>query len=175
MKQRAPGQGRYAQLEREQRWAVAGLPPGVREPADIRDVYIRGTTLRLRRVERGEEVLWKLAQKVRLDGASPEHVKLTNMYLTEAEHEVLTALPGAELTKTRWRINHAGHTLGVDQFHGHLEGLVLAEVELADSEEHLQMPAWARRDVTDDDRFSGGSLAWATPEDVRALIEELTR
>jgi CYTH domain-containing protein len=155
---RVAGEGRYAHVEREQRWLLSEVPPGVSEPIAIFDLYITGTRLRLRRMA-GPEVVFKLGQKVRPVAESPEVVHLTNMYLSEAEHATLVGLGGAELHKTRWHGMHAGRRMAVDEFHGHLAGLVLAEVELEVDEPRLAMPSFALAEVTDDDRYSGGSLA----------------
>ena len=110
---------------------------------------------------------------MRPDPDSPELVKLTNLYLSAQEHAVLAGVDGAELRKTRWRVDLAGRSIAVDQFEGPFAGLVLAEVELDRDEPRLPTPTFAVIEVTDDDRFSGGALAHATPADVRALLDEI--
>ena len=171
---RRPGQGRYAHVEREQRWIAASVPADAVRTASILDRYIVGTRLRLRRVATPGETLLKLGQKVRIDVQDPEVVKLTNVYLSEQEYEVLAALPAAELSKTRWEIPWQGRTVAIDQFHGRLDGLVLAEVELSPDDVHLELPAFATRDVTNDDRFSGGALASATDASIAELLRVAT-
>lgn len=175
MTSRTPGEGRYAHVEREQRWVLADLPADVHTPSAIVDRYVTGTRLRLRRVETDGQVVHKLAQKVRPQPADPETVRLTNLYLSPEEHAVLAVLAAAELRKTRWRTAWADRALAIDQFEGHLAGLVLAEVELGVDEDRLPVPPFALADVTDDDRFSGGSLAAATPAQVAALLAHRTR
>jgi hypothetical protein len=76
---RQPGEGRYAQLEREQRWLLKELPPGVTNERVIVDHYWTGTTLRLRMIQDHDEVVYKLCQKVRRDTDNPEMVKITNV------------------------------------------------------------------------------------------------
>lgn len=71
MNERAPGRGRYAHPEREQRWLLDAVPHGSTRSAEIHDWYITGTRLRLRRVEDGNALLFKLAQKVRADRHDP--------------------------------------------------------------------------------------------------------
>ena len=171
---RVPGEGPYARLEREQRWVLAGLPPGVDQPVSITDLYIAGTRLRLRRMAQGDTVVRKLAQKVRPDGAGPSLVKLTNLYLSEEEYAVLAVLGGRWLTKIRWRWWDAGRHLAVDEFGGPLTGLVLAETELGPDEPRIEAPALAVAEVTDDDRFSGGALSATTSAEGRALLAETT-
>jgi CYTH domain-containing protein len=173
MTSRVPGSGRYSKREREQRWVLNRLPTGVVDPVEIRDLYLRDTQLRLRKIESPEEVIWKLGQKIRLRPESPEIVKMTNVYLDEHEYQVLLKLEGAQLLKTRWHWTWEHRRLSVDVFGGHLKGLVLAEIELDSDESLLGLPNGALVDVTRDDRFSGGALAWLTPGDATRLLDEL--
>ncbi|HUQ39568.1 MAG TPA: hypothetical protein VM030_05395 [Acidimicrobiales bacterium] len=167
---RSPGQGRYAAVEREQRWLLDRLPSGLERPSRIIDHYLEGTRLRLRRVEIGSVTTYKLGQKVRVSEDSPEVVKLTTMYLSADEYAALARLPAAELRKTRYMMHRAGHRFSIDRFYGHLEGLLLAEIELAVGQPLLPDPPEARLDVTRDDRFSGGTLAGMTADDLAALL-----
>jgi CYTH domain-containing protein len=170
MSDRRPGEGRYAQVEREQRWLVASIPALLGPPVEIVDRYLVGTTLRLRTVDDGQRRIHKLCQKVRLDPGDPTMVKLTNLYLTAEEHAVLATLPAAVLVKVRSHLDVDGQVVAVDRFGGRLDGLVLAEVELAEEERPWPLPPFAERDVTHDDRFSGGSLAVADDAAVAALL-----
>lgn len=170
---RLPGEGRYAQVEREQRWLLPRLPDGLVDPTSIVDVYLTGTRLRLRKVT-GSDVVYKLGQKVRPDENSPALVKLTNMYLSEREHAQLLLLPGCELRKTRWRYPGLSGTVLVDEFRGHLAGLVLAETELGPDDDLWSLPIAGAADVTADDRFSGGFLASLTAPQVLHLFAVVT-
>lgn len=172
MNGRRPGNGRHAHPEREQRWLLGAVPKGARPWCEIADRYLAGTTLRVRRVEGADGVVHKLTQKIRPVPDDPGLVMLTTMYLPEDEVSALAGLPGCELRKTRWRVEVDGRQVAVDAFRDRLEGLVLAETELAVHEDRLPLPAFAIRDVTDDDRFSGGSLAAADDAEVRALLAE---
>lgn len=169
-RQRRPGRGRHARVEREQRWALRQRPDGLIEPTPIVDRYLIGTRLRLRQVDTGSSAVYKLGQKVRPVEASPELVKLTNIYLIESEYEVFRRLPARELRKTRWRLPATSRQIIVDEFHGHLAGLVLAEIELAPGEPLGALPGVPAVDVTLDDRFSGGHLAAAGVAEVRELL-----
>ena len=170
MPDRTPGEGAYAKPEREQRWLLSRLPDDVVDPVDIRDRYLTGSTLRLRRVRSGTGSVYKLGQKVRASPDSPERLSLTNMYLSEHEFDLLGQLEGPSLRKTRWRWPIGGHTLSVDRFEGRLEGLILAEVELGEDEPLLPAHGLALADVTAEDRFSGGRLAHLTTEEAAALL-----
>jgi CYTH domain-containing protein len=167
---------KYSRVEREQRWLLRSVPVGARGPAEILDRYLTGTTLRLRQVTSADgEVVRKLGQKVRDDPRSPSRVQMTNIYLQPHEHALLAALPGAELRKTRRHIDAGGRAFAIDELHGPLEGLILAEVELEAGEPDRTQPSFAFLEVTEDDRFSGGRLAHATDADIAALRAVLAR
>ena len=167
---RRPGEGRYARLEREQRWLLSQVPTGTTGLARIRDRYLAGTRLRLRHVADGKGEVFKLGQKVRTDEADPERVKITNLYLDADEYAKLVLLPGADLEKTRGWLRVDGYRVAVDEFEGRHRGLVLAEVELGTDDDSLAKPAFAIRDVTHDDRYSGGALALASDRAIVSLI-----
>ena len=168
-----PRHRRYARVEREVRYRLPGvpeLPPGGRV-LRIEDRYLHGTGLRLRRVEEaGRETLLKLGQKVRLDPASPFAVAHTTMYLTQAEHEALSVLPGHGLRKSRHLVPlREGVQVAVDVFHGPLSGLVTVEIDLGErprtprGQEHDDVARLLSGgvDVTEDERHTGGALSAA--------------
>lgn len=70
------------------------------------------------------------------------------------------------ISKTRWIVIHRGHKWEVDEFHGALEGLVLAEIELVSEGDAIAIPPFIGREVSDDPRFFNSALSEAeyTPE-----------
>ena len=74
----------------------------------------------------------------------------------------MNTLPGVRIKKLRHRLQRlSGIVIAVDEFQGELEGLVIAEAEF-DTPERLaafDMPEFAVREITDDLRFTGASLA----------------
>lgn len=156
---RTPGEGRYAHPERERRFLVAGPVPHSCDVCLLEDRYLDGLRMRLRRVSvGGTAVAWKLTQKVRRDPADPTTVRLTNVYLDPGEWDLLRALPGTDLTKTRTLLG----PWAVDVFGAGLAGLELAEVEVADPAAALEIPRWIGVEVSRDERYAGVSLARAT-------------
>jgi CYTH domain-containing protein len=115
--------------------------------------------------------VYKLGQKVRDDPDRPGLIRLTNMYLTEPEFELMAQLEAAVLVKTRRHWTAGGVTLSVDQFGGSLQGLVLAELEVLLEATDPEPPASAVADVAEDDRFSGGQLALLNPTEAKELLE----
>jgi adenylate cyclase len=63
------------------------------------------------------------------------------------------------IDKTRYRIHFGGHLWEIDVFHGANEGLVLAEVELADESIMPDLPPWAGEEVSTDPRYHNSNLA----------------
>jgi CYTH domain-containing protein len=134
----------------------------------IRDWYIDGTTLRLREFGAGDE--FKLTQKIAARAGIAQQGFVTSMYLTRSEFLLLSQLPGKELCKTRYSVP----PFGIDVFEGALEGLVLAEAEFdsPDTAEAVLIPPFAMREVTSDERFTGGRLVRASRDDLRAWLSE---
>jgi adenylate cyclase len=53
----------------------------------------------------------------------------------------------------------AGLVWEVDEFAGLNEGLIVAEVELSDPDQPVELPTWVGAEVTDDERFYNSNLA----------------
>jgi adenylate cyclase len=62
------------------------------------------------------------------------------------------------IEKTRYRVEVAGLVWEVDEFDGANAGLVIAEVELADENQRIELPDWVGREVTADPRYYNASL-----------------
>ena len=83
---------------------------------------------------------------------------------------VCAALPAAVLTKTRLSVP----PLGIDVFDPPLHGLVMADVEFSTDNEarSFRPPPAAVAEVTEDTRFTGGSLVSARRPDLLAWLAE---
>jgi CYTH domain-containing protein len=168
------GPGKYARIERERRFLLAGPPSASAVTARRRiiDRYLPGTRLRLRRIDNLDsgDSEFKFTQKV--PASQPGYVQglITNTYLSTAEYELLTALPAAMLCKTRLSVP----PLGVDIFEPPLHGLVMADIEFSTDDEAQSFvpPPAAVAEVTDDARFTGGSLVSARRRDLLAWLAE---
>jgi len=73
--------------------------------------------------------------------------------------EMLDRLCVARVEKVRHRVPFAGLVWEVDEFAGLNDGLIVAEVELSDPDQPVDLPAWVGIEVTDDARFYNSSLA----------------
>ncbi len=78
----------------------------------------------------------------------------TEIALSDARDLMLICEPGI-IDKTRYLVKSPDgrHTWEIDEFYGENEGLVLAEVELADEHEPFTKPHFIGREVTGDRRF----------------------
>ena len=114
---------RYARPEIERRFLLEAVPAHATDPVEICDRYIDGGHLRLRRVDApGAPTVYKLGHKHRPNPADAGLVLHTTIYLTEAEHSLLAALPARELRKTRHRVDLGGRSALVDVLHGRASG-----------------------------------------------------
>jgi CYTH domain-containing protein len=166
---------KYAHPERERRFLLAGVPGEATDQREIVDHYVIGSRMRLRSVTSATDgTVYKLGHKVRPDPDDPGFVMHTSFYLSHEEYDLLAALPAHELRKTRFRVDRPDGAMSVDAFHGVLEGLVLAEVDLAlpgAPEGSFEPPAFCVTEVSDDERFTGGRLAGADAAAARLLVE----
>jgi CYTH domain-containing protein len=160
---------KYAWVERERRFWLAALPPGLSlgdEHTLIEDRYIEGARLRLRKMtpSMGGETALKFGQKYVEDGQEPHQTVMTNLYLDQTEYDLLGRLPAKVLTKKRYGYPYQERKLSIDVFMGNLEGLILAEIEFLEDSDAANFPApsFALRDVTDEHFFTGGELVKLT-------------
>lgn len=66
---------------------------------------------------------------------------------------------GGSVSKVRYLVPVGSHTFEVDVFEGPLAGLVVAEVEMADENEEVALPAWLGREVSTDMAYTNVNLA----------------
>ena len=168
-----PPEHKYARIERERRFLLAGFPKEVEvvRTRRITDRYIDGTSLRLRRVSHEDgSTAYKLTQEIPLPGPGAHQGFITNIYLREDEFHVFAQLSARQITKTR----HSVPPFGIDIFQGELEGLLLAEIEFdsAMDAESLSLPSFAVREVSADNRFTGGRLAHASRYEIKVWLED---
>ena len=71
----------------------------------------------------------------------------------------MLGLPGVRtIVKTRYIIPVNGLKWELDVFHEQLDGLILAEVELDDTDKEIDLPWFIDREVTDDSRYYNSNL-----------------
>jgi CYTH domain-containing protein len=170
--------GKYANPEVERKFLLATIPTGAAFRSDITDLYISNTTLRLRRMQTEHEVQLKLGQKLRVHPDDTRVILHTNFYLVESEYALLAStLPSHRLEKRRYVLKVGNMPMCIDQFQGQLEGLVMAEVDFGPNGDpsSFTIPSFALAEVTDDERFTGASLALTTRSQLKEILDEFRR
>ena len=122
--------------------------------AFLLDYVVRG--LERVRVRLAEESAW-LTIKGRCEGITRAEFEYA-IPLDEARALLDLCLPSV-IDKTRYRIPFCGHLWEIDIFHGDNEGLVIAEVELADASISPTLPPWVGLEVSSDSRYFNSCLA----------------
>ncbi len=62
------------------------------------------------------------------------------------------------IEKYRHHITFQGFLWEVDEFMGENEGLMIAEIELEDEDQHFETPTWVGKEVTNDPRYFNSNL-----------------
>jgi len=78
--------------------------------------------------------------------------------LAEAEQLLAICEPGA-IDKVRYEVKLGNHVYEVDEFFGENEGLVVAEIELADEHESFEKPDWLGKEVTGTEKYYNAYLS----------------
>lgn len=68
---------------------------------------------------------------------------------------------GEVIEKTRHRIAAGDLEWHVDEYHGLLEGLIIAEIELSSEDSVVELPAWVSKEVTGIDKYRKSNLVKA--------------
>jgi adenylate cyclase len=78
--------------------------------------------------------------------------------------EMLRLCTGTVISKTRHYVQYENLAWEVDEFHGLLEGLVVAECELMAERQEISKPPWVGDEVTQDVRYLNSNLnSWPFP------------
>ena len=155
--------GKYAVVERERRYLLAGLPDGITSTVEIVDLYLTGTRLRLREVRTDDgTVTRKLGHKVRMT-TGPAEIAHTSLYLDDEEWALLCQLPARRLHKRRHLVRRDGFALVVDE---HDDGALIAEIDDGDQPcDVVPVCLAVVQDVSDDESWTGVALAGPAVDD----------
>lgn len=78
--------------------------------------------------------------------------------LNDAEEMLNTLCDRPLIEKIRYKVKLGDLVWEIDEFLGENEGLILAEVELKDKNQKIELPDWIGLEVTEDERYYNGSL-----------------
>lgn len=118
--------------------------------------YLSQDPERTVRVRIGGEKAW-LTIKGRTEGIS--RAEFEYEIPLEDAHELLAMCLRSVIEKTRHEVSYAGHLWEIDVFHGDNEGLIVAEVELADATISPALPPWVGVEVSAEARYFNSCLA----------------
>jgi len=156
---------------------VEGLPePLTRASAHIQlfDNYITGTRLRLRSVRDPETNAWTriLQQRFPVIDHNLSCLKVSEIYLNDAEYAQLQIFEGSEIRKNRYFHEFDRRTFGFDIFLGKLWGLNMARVEFEtmDDLDRFEPPPFTVLEITNDPFFFGEVLVTKNFDDVQAEV-----
>ncbi len=148
---------KYSLPEIERRWTVDDRvlsDIGSQPKVIIIDKYLSGTRLRLRSMDGGSGVKYKLGKKYGDNRNYSESI--TNIYLSSEEYELLRQSTGVEVTKTRYRIAGGSLDIYTDD-----QRPIIFSVEFRSEAEAMiyQPPEFVLDEVTDNQAYSGYVLA----------------
>ncbi|MGN1246650.1 MAG: CYTH domain-containing protein [Muribaculaceae bacterium] len=78
--------------------------------------------------------------------------------VSDAEEMLATLCAQPIISKTRYIVPFGGNVWEVDEFHGALEGLTVAEIEIPASDYSYELPEFVGRNVTADARYYNANL-----------------
>lgn len=164
--------------EMHRTFLVEALPePLTRASAHIQifDNYIPETRLRLRSVRDPETASWTRILQQRFPvGGRLSTMKVSEIYLNDAEYARFEIFEGSEIRKNRYFHEFDGSSFAFDVFLGKLWGLNMARIlfETEDDLDRFEPPPFAVFEVTSNPFFLGEVLVTGSFEDVR---EEVAR
>jgi len=147
--------------ETEKKFLVRGeFRDGIYQSSEIAQGYLCSVPERTVRIRlRGEKGYITVKGAGSASGASRFEWE-KEISAAEAQELLQLCEPGM-ISKTRHLIRNTDgrHIWEVDEFHGKLEGLILAEIELSDENEPFDRPDWLSEEVTGDPRYYNSSLS----------------
>jgi len=151
---------RYSQLEIERRWLVdkSLLPDLSSLPLRlITDRYLDHSRLRLRKIEKADQVEYKLYKKYGKTSEISEPI--TNLYLSAEEYAMLSALPGRTLVRQRFTYLFQGVAFSINVVVGK-PGPVIAEAEFSSETEASECdpPPFCTEEISSQIEYEGVSL-----------------
>jgi adenylate cyclase len=79
--------------------------------------------------------------------------------LSDAEEMFTNLCAAGKIEKTRYKIPFGNHIWEIDVFHGLNDGLIMAEVELHDEHEPVELPLWIGQEVSHDTKYYNALLS----------------
>jgi adenylate cyclase len=145
------------EIERKFLTSSRSWQSAVSKVSDIRQVYLATTECASVRIRIKDDVKAFLAIKSAEAGRTRSEFEYP---IPVDDAKALFELRiGHIVEKRRHIVVVDGRRWEIDLFHGVLDGLIMAELELDDAEQQFQKPDWLGKEVTDDRRYYNASLA----------------
>ncbi|BDI19057.1 CYTH domain-containing protein [Nostoc cf. commune SO-36] len=96
-----------------------------------------------------------------IKGPSIKYSRLEFEYpipVEDAQEMLETLCERPFIEKVRYKIEWRGLIWEIDEFDGVNKGLILAEVELSDENQQIELPTWIGQEVSDDARYFNSNL-----------------
>lgn len=125
------------------------------QPKKISQGYISdidGTTVRVR--TKGEKGF--LTIKGKSEGISRDEFEYEIPF--DDARQLLSKFCSKTLEKERFELVVAEKKWEIDVFHGKLEGLIIAELELESEDEVFELPSWVQEEVSHDRQYYNSNL-----------------
>lgn len=122
----------------------------------IRQGYMAGTDKASIRIRRQGEKANINIKSATLDIIRTEYEYEIPVY--DAEEMLAKMCFQPLIEKTRYHVDNNQHTWEIDVFAGDNAGLIVAEVELNDKDEKIELPQWVGDEVSDDARYYNVNL-----------------
>ena len=93
------------------------------------------------------------------------HEEIEANLTEDGYNHLVKKIDGNLIVKKRYLIPLEPYTVELDVFSGHMEGLIMAEVEFPTVEEanSFTPPAWFAKEVTDDRRYHNSEMIFGNP------------
>lgn len=130
---------------------------GVQRSAYYRQGYLAVNDACAVRVRLQDDKAWLTIKNATLDVRRQEYEYA--IPVTDAREMLDTLCVGATVSKTRYFVEHESDLWEVDVFDGDNDGLVLAELELAEVDQTFSRPDWLGEEVSGDPRYLNSALA----------------
>lgn len=150
-------------IEIERKFLVANS--GWQREADggtrIRQAYIANLTGASVRVRRTDSCAWLTIKGERRGIARPEFEY--EIPVDEADVMLASLCQEPLIEKVRYRVSRNDLIWEIDVFEGRAAGLVIAEIELAQTDQTITLPDWIGEEVTYDLRYRNAAIACSGP------------
>ena len=145
------------EIERKFLVADEAWRAGATEHSRLRQAYLTSdgkASVRVRIKDNRDATL-----TIKSRGAELRRLELEYAILTLEAEALIPLRRGSIIEKVRHRVPFGGLIWEIDEFAGENAGLVIAEVELSQEHQRIELPSWVGAEVTGQAEYYNGSLA----------------